>query len=74
MKLIVQGVVDTIRAGGTRTADRDELNEWVRILTSEVKANDACQIRTDENDTELRRLLDARCRCNQKLLLMKEGE
>jgi len=71
---IVQEIVDIIRAGGTRTADRVQLNEWIRLLAVEVQINESCQIRVDENDTELRRLLDAKCRCYQRLLLMKEGE
>lgn len=49
-----------------------QLDTAIKMLNKEIGINESCNLRTEENDTELRKLLDARCRCRQRLSIMKE--
>jgi hypothetical protein len=74
MRNIVVEIMSRIHAGEVKTANSTYLKDWIKQLEIEIKINEGCNIRTEENDTELRKLYDAKCRCKQKLSIMKEGE
>ena len=57
-----------------RLAQRHQLKVAIEILEQEIKVNESCQIRTEENEAELRKLYDAKCRCKQRISIMKEEQ
>jgi hypothetical protein len=55
-----------------RLAQKHQLESAIEILEQEIKINESCQIRTEENEAELRKLYDAKCRCKQRISIIKE--
>lgn len=53
-----------------RNTTKEQLESALKILVKEISFNESCNIRTEENDGELRRLYDAKCRCKQRLSIM----
>lgn len=67
-------ILKGVRHGGTRLATIDELREWYKLFAREIRLNESCQLREEETEDELRKLLDARCRVLQQLSIRKEVE
>lgn len=75
MKDIIERIIGRIyNAEAMRLAERYQLESAIEILQQEININESCQIRTEENEEELRKLYDAKCRCQQRLSIMKEEE
>ena len=53
-----------------RNTTKEQLEDAVEMLQKEIDVNESCNIRTEENDDELRKLYDAKCRCRQRISIL----
>lgn len=54
------------------TTTKSQLNTAIELLDAEIGLLESCNLQTKEMEHELIILRDARCRCRQRLSILKE--
>jgi adenine-specific DNA methylase len=71
MDKIVEKLVERIKTPSIlKETSKEQLKQAIEMLEKEIAMNESCNMRTEENDGELRRLYDAKCRCRQRMSIL----
>ena len=74
MKAKTEELIERILSHETITkTTKPQLEAAIKMLSEEISMNESCNLRTEENEEELKRLYDAKCRCRQRLLMIEGG-